>query len=113
MLWGTKTYHINTIAKYLCVNPFTLQRLIGLKYMDKEYLVFLWDDIKNYACELHVKRKDYSELNQFYMYSSALGIFRDRCDTLSFYNALKAMRRFVAIEYNLDLNGLRVEMTPL
>jgi hypothetical protein len=26
---------------------------------------------------------------------------------------LKAMRRFVAIEYNLDLNGLRVEMTPL
>ena len=108
---GTKTYHINTIAKYLCLNPFTLQRLIGLKYMDKEYLKNLWDDIKNYACELQVQRKDFSELN--YKYSSVLGIFRDRCDTLSFYNALKAIRQFVAIEYNLDLSGLRVEMTPL
>ena len=110
-MFGTKSYHINTIAKYLCVNLFTLQRLIGLKYMDKEYLDFLWDDIKNYAYELQVQRKDYSELN--YKYTSALGIFRNRCDTLSFYNALKAMRRFVAIEYNLDLNGFGVEMTPL
>jgi hypothetical protein len=79
--------------------------------MDKEYLENLWDDINNYAYELHVKRKNFSELN--YKYTSDLGIFRDRCDKLSFYDALKAMRRFVAIEYNLDLNGLRVEMTPL
>ena len=111
MTFGTKTYHLDTIAKYLCINAFTLQRLLGLKYMDKEYLDFLWNDIKNYAYDLEVIRKDCSELT--YKYISALGIFRKNSDTYSFYQALKSMRRFVAVEYNLDLSRLRVEITPL
>ena len=51
--------------------------------------------------------------DKHFKYSSAIGKNRHKCNQRSFIEALRELRGYIAIEHDIDLNRLKVEMNEI
>ena len=100
---------LKNISKCLCLNYFTVQRLIGLRYMDRAFLHDVWHTIERFTDGLEIS--SISNRDAHFKCSSAIGRQKHKCNQQSSIEALTELRRYIAIEHDIDLNRLKVEMS--
>ena len=89
----TKTMLLRNISRYLCLNCFTVQRIIGLRYnvMDREFLHNVWHTIERFTDGLEISL--ISNPSKHFKYLSAIGKSRNKCNQSSFIEALVELRK--------------------
>ena len=76
--------------------------------MDREFLHDVWHNNERFTHGLEMSLLE--NRDNHFKYNSAIGKNRHKCNQRSFIEALRELGGYIAIEHDIDLNRLKVEM---